>query len=344
MSASDLATTTTEIVLDQYRKDHGVAPSACLRTQQVPSQSLAPGEARVRNDFMQITAVMADLMTEHPGLPMPPYELGMPLWGGATGTVIESTTEHLPVDTVVTHMNGWRGETVGAAQSFWPVPIDVLPGAEYVLNQGVTAYHGIVDVAQVHEGDVVFITGAAGGVGSLAGQIAKARGAKTVIGSAGTAEKAAYLVDELGFDAAINYRDGDILEQLRVHAPDGIDVFFDTVGGEQFEAAVQAAAAGARFALCGALAGQIDGGNGGSPRLDIMTAIVKQLVIMPFSTYHTPDQIQAWNEHYGQWLSEGKIVFPHTIVEGGLEAAPRALDALLAGKFRGNVVIRLSRR
>ncbi|GAA1116567.1 zinc-binding dehydrogenase [Arthrobacter flavus] len=238
-------------------------------------------------------------------------------------------------------MNGWREELTGPANTFYPVPVEVLPGAEYVLNQGVTAYHGMVDIAEVGEGDVVFVTGAAGGVGSLAGQIAKARGAKTVIGSAGSAEKVKYLVEELGFDAGINYRDGLVQEQLAEFAPEGINVFFDTVGGSQFEAAVQAAAPDARFALCGTLAGQIDGGNAGSPRLDIMTAIVKQLTIRPFSTFHTPEQLQAWGTHYGQWLAEGKMVFPHTIIDGGLEAAPAALDALLKGRYRGNVLVRM---
>ena len=336
------ATQTTDyITLSQYRAAPSVRPSDCLRVDSAPIETLAQGQVRVRNDFMQIAAAMADLMAEHPGLPMPAYRVDAPLWGGATGTVIESASA-LPVGTVVSHTNGWRNETVGAADSFWPVPMDVLPGAEYALNQGVTAYHGVVDIARVTEGDVVFVSGAAGGVGSLAGQIAKLCGAAMVIGSAGTDEKAAYLVEELGFDAALNYRRGGLVEQLRALAPNGIDVFFDTVGGDHFEAAVHAAAPGARFALCGTLAGQIDGGHGGHPRLDIMTAIVKQLEIRPFSTHHTHDQIQAWNEHYGMWLSQRKIVFPHTIVEGGLTAAPGALDRLLRGEYRGNVVVRLA--
>ncbi|TFD51001.1 hypothetical protein E3T55_08085, partial [Cryobacterium frigoriphilum] len=163
-----LATTTEEIVLNQYRTDHTVSPSHCLTMQTIDTARLEPGQVRVRNDFLQITAVMADLMTEHPGLPMPPYLLGTPLWGGAVGTVTESAAD-LQVGSVVTHMSGWREETVAAAETFWPVPIEVLPGAEYVLNQGVTAHHGIVDIAQVRAGDMVFVSGAAGGVGSLAG-------------------------------------------------------------------------------------------------------------------------------------------------------------------------------
>ena len=163
-----------------------------------------------------------------------------------------------------------------------------------------------------------------------------------VIGSAGSTEKAEYLVEELGFDSAINYRDGQITEQLAELAPGGIDVFFDTVGGPQFEAAVRAAAPHARFALCGALAGQIDGGDGGFPRLDIMTAIVKQLSIRPFSTLHTPEQVSVWETRYGRWLADGKLVFPHTVIDGGLDAAPAALDALLQGRYRGNVLIRMA--
>lgn len=332
--------TVREAVLTQHRAGLGTPPSECLSIQHLGRSVLDPGEVRVRNDFMQVTAVMADLMTEDPGLPMPSYPVGEPLWGGAVGTVIESASD-LPVGTVVQHMNGWREEFTAPAFSVYPVPVEVLPGAEYVLNQGVTAYHGMVDIAAVGEGDVVFVSGAAGGVGSLAGQIAKALGAKTVIGSAGSAEKVKYLVEELGFDAGINYRDGLVEEQLAELAPEGIDVFFDTVGGAQFEAAVQAAAPNARFALCGALAGQIGGGTAGSPRLDIMTAIIKQLIIRPFSTFHTPEQLAAWGTHYGQWLADGKIVFPHTIIDGGLEAAPAVLDALLKGKYRGNVLVRM---
>jgi NADPH-dependent curcumin reductase CurA len=332
--------TTREAVLSKRRPGPDLLPSSCVSIRESARVPLQAGQVRVCNEFMQIAAVMADLMGEDPGLPMPAYSLNEPLWGAAVGTVSESSAD-LPVGTVVQHMSGWQEECVDQAAAFYPVPVEYLPGREYVLNQGVTAYHGMVDIAGVREGDVVFVSGAAGGVGSLAGQIAKARGAAKVIGSAGSAGKVRYLIDGLGFDAGINYKDSSLQEQLAYLAPEGIDVFFDTVGGDQFEAAVQAAAPGARFALCGALAGQIDGGNEGSPRLDLMTAIVKQLVIRPFSTHHTPEQLAAWGSHYGQWLAEGKIVFPHTIIDGGLEAAPDALDGLLQGRYRGNVLIRL---
>ncbi|KPG80262.1 alcohol dehydrogenase [Frigoribacterium sp. RIT-PI-h] len=328
-------------MLHRHRGDLGTSPSSCTTTRTTVVRPLDDGEVRVRNSFVQVTAVMADLMAENTGLPMPGYLLGAPLWGGAIGTVIETASTALPVGTVVSHMSGWREESVGLSETFWPVSESMVRHPEQVLNQGVTAYHGMVDIARVGLGDVVFVTGAAGGVGSLAGQIAKARGAAQVIGSAGTDEKAEYLVEELGFDAAVNYRRGDVLDRLRDLAPDGIDVLFDTVGGSQFEDAVQAAAPRARMALCGALAGQVTGGHAGHPHLDLMTAIVKELEIRPFSTGHTPDQLQAWHEHAAQWHGEGLLVFPHTIVPGGLDAAPGALDDLLRGAFRGAVLVQL---
>ncbi|WP_235425969.1 MDR family NADP-dependent oxidoreductase [Clavibacter michiganensis] len=340
MTATTPTPTTDQVVLARHRDDTRDAPSASLAIRAVAVRPISDGEVRVRNDSMQVTAVMADLMRSAPGLPMPAYALEQPLWGGAVGTVVESRAD-MPVGTVVTHMSGWRAEVVGVASSFRPVDVDRLPSAEHVLNQGVTAYHGMVDVARVGPGDVVLVTGAAGGVGSLAGQIARARGASTVIGSTGSGAKAAWLVEELGFDAAIDHRREDVRARLRELAPDGIDVLFDTVAGPQFEAAVEAAAPGARFALCGALAGQVGRGQGGMPRLDVMTAIVKQLEIRPFSTHHTAEQVRAWEERYAAWLWEGRIAFPRTIVEGGLAAAPGALDGLLRGEHRGNVIVRL---
>ncbi|WP_163513723.1 MDR family NADP-dependent oxidoreductase [Fodinicola acaciae] len=298
------------------------------------------GDVRVRTTYLQIPAVTADLMRADPGLPMPGFRIGEPIWGPGVGMVVESRDERLPVGTSVLHRKGWQDEVVVTADEVYPVHPS-LPEPYFALNQGVTAYHGMVDIAEIRAGDVVFVSGAAGGVGSLAGQIARNLGAATVIGSAGSAQKVRYLVEELGFDAAINYRDGDLAGQLVKIAPDGIDVFYDNTGGEAFEAAVKVAAHGARFALCGAVSGQLDGGDGAYPRLDVMTAIVKELVIKPFCTPHTPDQVAAWYAHYGRWLAEGKLVYPRTVVDGNVEDAPKVLDDMLAGRYRGNVLLRI---
>jgi NADPH-dependent curcumin reductase CurA len=302
----------------------------------------AEGEVLVRHDHLQLWAVMRDLMTPAPVLPMPPYRVGERLWGPAVGTVVTSrSTGLLPGDTVFT-LAGWTEYSVGPAAHYTRLDTALYPRPEHFLTQGPTAYHGMVDIARVGEGDVVFVSGAAGAVGSLAGQIARCRGARRVIGSTGSREKADYLVGELGYDAAFDYHEGPVADRLRELAPTGIDVFFDNVGGAQFEAAVQVAAPNARFALCGALSGQLGPAEGAFPRLDLLGAIVKQISLRAFATRHTPEQMAAWYTHSSRWLREKKLVLAQTVLDGGIPAVPGILIALLDGAYRGNVAVRLN--
>ncbi|MFD5118836.1 zinc-binding dehydrogenase [Streptomyces sp. NPDC058385] len=341
MTAQTLPATGKEVRLARYVVNQPAKDD--FEVVEVDVTEPTSGNVLVRNLYLQVTAVMRDLMTEDPGLPMmPAYKVGERPWGGAVGVVVASQSPDLAVGDTVQHMDGWTEYSTGPAGQYFKVDPSWYPGPEYFLNQGITAYHGMADVAEVGEDDVVFVSNAAGGVGSLAGQIAKARGAKRVIGSAGSAEKVEYLTKELGYDAAFNYKDGPVVDQLRELAPDGINVFFDLVGGEQFEAAVQASAQGARLVLGGAVSAQTGNAEGAFPKLDIMAGIIRQIVIKPFSTYHTPEQIQAWNQHFAQWLQEGKIVLPYTVVEGGVDAAPEALTALLGGAYKGNVLVKIS--
>ncbi|MEU3557709.1 MDR family NADP-dependent oxidoreductase [Streptomyces fragilis] len=300
-----------------------------------------PGEVVVRNDWMTLGSVARDQMNPATKLPIPIFQPGVAMWGRTVGTVVASNSDLLAVGDLVEHFLGWREYATGDAHGFFKRDRALLPGPEYYLSQGPTAWHGMVGTAGVGEGDTVFVSGATNGVGALAGQIAKLRGAKRVIGSTGSKEKIDFLVDELGFDAAFDYHEGPVAEQLAELAPDGLDVVFDNVGGEQFEAAVQVAARGARFALCGALAGQ-HGGDGGSPRLPLMQAITKDLTLRGFATLHTPDQIEEWNARFGPWLAEGRIVFPHTVVEGGTAALPEAFLGLLERRYSGTVLVRMS--
>lgn len=301
----------------------------------------ADGEVVVRMDYLGVAAAYQDLMRTDSQLPLPPYRVGGRVGGGETGTVVRSNSPRLAVGDVVQSMTGWCEYAVGPADGFYKVDARYFPDSSYFLGQGPTAYYGMADIARVGEGDVVFVSGAAGGVGSLAGQIAKCRGAAKVIGSAGSRAKVDYLVQELGYDAAFVYHDGPVVDQLRKLAPDGINVFFDNVGGEQFEAAVEVAAPHARFALCGALSIQ-NGARDAFPRLDLMTAITRHLELRPFACYHTPEQIGAWFQHFGTWLAEGRFVFPQTVVEGGIEQAPQTLVDLLKGVHRGNVSVSLA--
>lgn len=301
-----------------------------------------PGQVLVRNEYMTLAAAFLDQMTPDTTIPIPVFQLGQPMWGRTVGTVVRSNSPDLAAGDLVEHFNGWRDYAVGAAAEFHKRDRELLPSPEYFLSQGPTAWRGMVEMAGVGEGDVVFVSGATSGVGSLAGQIAKARGAKRVIGSTGSKSKAEYLLKECGFDAVFDYHDGPVVDQLRELAPEGINVFFDNVGGEQFEAAVAVAASFARFALCGALAGQFGQGNGGRPALDLVAAIPKQLTLRPFATYHTPEQIADWNKQFSAWLQDGSITFPHTVVSGTVADLPANFIALLDRKFSGNVAAKLS--
>lgn len=327
-------TTTLEVRLaarptDDITVDHFSVVETALRPP-------GPGEVQVRNEWMALTHVMSKLlrMEYTPEMPFATRP-GDALTSGTVGTVIASESADLPVGSLVAHGYGWRGHVTAAATDFALLERDLLPGSQYFLNAGPTAWRGMVEVAKVRAGDTVFVSGAAGAVGSLAGQIARCLGAKRVIGSAGSAVKVDYLVKELGFSAAFDYHDGPVLDQLTALAPDGIDVFFDNVSGEQFEAAVQVAVPGARFALCGALSGR-------NPVLDLGPLGTRDLTIQGFSSSYDPADTQAWTEQFGVWLREGSIVFPHTVVTGGPAAAPHALVSLLDGAYTGTVLVALS--
>ncbi|WP_188191391.1 MDR family NADP-dependent oxidoreductase [Nonomuraea sp. SYSU D8015] len=297
------------------------------------------GEFLVRNDWMLLSVVMRDLMEAepHPELPMSGYQVGEPPWAPTVGTVVRSNSPEYAVGDLVRHTYGFREHVVGDAGdwAFTKLDPDLLPGPHYHLNQGPTAWRGMVELAGAGEGDTVFVSAATSGVGSVAGQIARCRGAARVIGSTGSKDKIGYLVDELGFDAAFDYHDGPVAERLAELAPDGIDVFFDNVAGEQFEAALRLAAPNARFVLCGGLSGR-------NPTLDLEPAVLRDVTFRGFTTSYEPESYAAWTEHYSRWLREGRFVFPHTVVEGGIAEVPRALVAQLRGAYRGTALVKLS--
>ncbi|GAB3985718.1 NADP-dependent oxidoreductase [Actinoallomurus acanthiterrae] len=298
------------------------------------------GEVVVRTDQVGLAATYLELMRADCTLPVPAWQPGRRVGVAAIGTVVRSDSPELAVGDLVQSMTGWSEYSAGPAAQY--TKLDPIADPGHYLGQGPTAYYGMADVAGVGEGDVVFVSGAAGGVGSLAGQIAKCRGAARVIGSAGSPAKVDYLVNELGYDAAFDYHDGSPADRLRELAPEGISVFFDVVGGEQYQAALQAARAGARFALCGSLSSQLGDAADRFPKPDPAAAQARGIELLPFSCYHTPDQIAAWREHFSTWLGEGRFVYPQTVVKGEVEDVPEAFLSLLQGSYRGNVSVRLS--
>ncbi|WP_433258357.1 zinc-binding dehydrogenase [Streptosporangium sp. CA-135522] len=298
------------------------------------------GEVVVRTDQIGLAATYLELMRADCTIPVPAWQPGQRVGVAAIGTVVRSDSPELAVGDLVQSMTGWSEYSAGPATQY--TKLDPIADPGYYLGQGPTAYYGMADVAGVGENDVVFVSGAAGGIGSLAGQIAKCLGAARVIGSAGSPAKVDYLVNELGYDAAFDYRDGSAADRLRELAPEGISVFFDVVGGDQYQAALQAARPGARFALCGSLSSQLGDAAERFPKPDHAAAQARGIELLPFSCYHTPDQIAAWREHFSTWLGEGRFVYPQTVIKGEIEDVPQAFLSLLQGSYRGNVSVRLS--
>jgi NADPH-dependent curcumin reductase CurA len=300
-----------------------------------------PGRLVVRNRWLSVDPYMRGRMNDVKSY-VPPFQLGEPMDGAAIGTVVESADDAVPVGTTVIHMSGWREYAEVSARAVRPVDPAVAPEQAYlgVLGgTGLTAYIGLTEIAPVKEGDVVFVSGAAGAVGSVAGQIARQLGAVKVIGSAGGPQKAARLTEDFGFDAAVDYRLGDIEGQLKALAPEGIDVYFDNVGGEQLRAAIARANVGARIALCGAIS-QYNATTPVAGPDNLALAIGKRLTLRGFIVTDHLAAGPAWAERAAGWLAEGRLRAEETVVEG-IDEAVGAFLGLLRGANTGKMLIRI---
>jgi hypothetical protein len=300
-----------------------------------------PGEGQLllRNRVMSVDPAMRGRMDDAPSY-LPPYRLGKAMDGGAVGEVVTSTVEGFAPGDFVVHYAGWREYAVTGADHVVKVDPQAAPLGAYlgVLGMpGLTAYAGLVDVAKMSEGDTVFVSGAAGAVGSLVGQIAKLRGAARVIGSAGSADKVRYLTEELGFDAAFNYKDGPVREQLRAAAPDGIDVYFDNVGGEHLEAALGEAKLHARIAVCGMISLYNATEPPAAPR-NLAQLIKKRLTVQGFLVMDYAHLNEQFQREVGGWLREGKISYRETTVDG-LRNAPQAFLDMMRGANTGKMLV-----
>ena len=302
-----------------------------------------PGQVVVRNLFMSVDPYMRGRMDDKKSY-LPPFAVGEPLDGGAVGEVVASRSDQVPVGAIVLHALGWREHALFGADRVRVVDPAAAPTLSAYLGvlgmTGLTAYVGLLDMAKFQPGDTVFVSGAAGAVGSVAGQIARLRGAKRVIGSAGSAAKVAHLIDDLGFDAAFNYKDGPVAGQLRAAAPDGIDVYFDNVGGDHLEAAIGSLRKYGRVAMCGAIAQYNDTEPPAAPR-NLAGAIGKELSLRGFIVGNHFDRIPEFGAEMGTWLREGLIAWQETVVDG-IENAPAAFLGLLRGENTGKMVIRLT--
>ncbi|WP_327319188.1 NADP-dependent oxidoreductase [Streptomyces sp. NBC_01235] len=306
---------------------------------EAPVPAPAPGQVLVRNLFMSLDPAMVLLASGEPGLPMPRYELGEVLHGDAVGEVTVSADPSLAEGDLVVHRLGWREYAVAPAGALRRVDRAAYPSPSLHLGFGLVAYVGLMEVAQLRPGDTVFVSSAAGATGSMAGQIARLKGAVRVIGSAGTREKVAHLTGRLGFDAAFDHHDGPVVDRLREAAPDGIDVYFDNVGGEQLRAAVEVMNPHGRIAVCGALNRQ-SGGRPDTGPGDLLPLLTKRLTLRGFTLSDHLDRAAEFGEQFRGWLRDGAIRYDETVIDG-LAHAPRALLDLVRGAHTGKTVVRL---
>ncbi|MER7669926.1 NADP-dependent oxidoreductase [Kitasatospora sp. NPDC096128] len=334
--------TTARVVRLATRPDGLPAPEHFALAEE-PLPAPGPGEVLVRNKaFLVFPGLRTLIGGGGTGLPVPHIAPGDALFGPALGEVLAAPADGpLRPGDLVTHLSGWRDRLVADAAHFSPVPAD-FPDPLALLSSP-AGYGGLTRTAGLRPGDVVLVTGAAGGVGSLAGQIARLLGAGRVIGTTRSPAKAKRLTAELGYDAALVPGERPLAEQLAEAAPDGVDVVLDLVGGDQLTAAVNAARRGARIAVVGALAGQLDPTTPGGDApvvIDAFRVCTLGLTLRGFTGVDHPELNAEWQEHLAGWLRAGEITFPLTSVTG-IDQAPHALVRLFTGDTFGATVVEL---
>jgi NADPH-dependent curcumin reductase CurA len=311
------------------RRPHGepVADDFELATREL---SPAEGKLLVRNRYMSVDPYMRGRMSDRKSY-VPPFELGKAMQGGAVGELEDGS--------LVLHGRGWREHALvgeGEARRI-DVPDGISPSAFLgaLGMPGMTAWVGLTEIAPIREGETVFISAATGAVGSVAGQLAKARGCR-VIGSAGGPEKVRFAMEELGYDAVFDYRTDDPREALA----EGIDVYFDNVGGTQLEAAIGAMRKGGRIAVCGAVSQYNATELPPGPR-NLFMLVGKRINMRGFIVGDHEARAGEFQEEVGGLIASGRLKLAETVVEGGIEAAPGAFMDMLRGRYLGKVVVAL---
>lgn len=308
---------------------------------------LQPGQVRVANEFISVDPYMRGRMRAGRSY-VQPYALGETITGAAVGRVVQSAAEDLPEGTAVLHQHGWTDAVQDDASTFQAVPeLDGLPLSLYLglLGMpGLTAYAGLTRIARLREGEALFVSGAAGAVGTAVGQIARQLGVGRLIGSAGSAEKVELLTGKFGFDVALNYRDAPIREQLvQAVGGDGVDVFYDNVGGDHLQAALEVMNDFGRLALCGAISGYNATERPAGPD-NMGTMVTRRLRMQGFIVHEAvadhPGVAEEFRGRMSGWLTAGDVTYEETAAEGFEHTVDAFLDMMRGGNT-GKMVVKL---
>jgi NADPH-dependent curcumin reductase CurA len=308
---------------------------------EVAIPEVGQGQILVQNIYMSVDPYMRGRMYDRPSY-VPPFQVGKPLEGGSVGRVIESKNDQFKAGDVVLNMLGWREYFVTDGQGLVKIDPAIAPIQAYLGTMGMpglTAYIGLLHVGHLKEGETVFVSAAAGAVGSAVCQIAKLKGSH-VVGSAGSDEKVAWLLNEVGVDAAFNYKKvEDIVAAVGKNCPQGIDVYFENVGGVHLEAALEHMNTRGRIVMCG----MISIYNASKPLpgpTNLFYVTTKRLSMQGFIVIDHLDKLQQFYTDMGRWMAEGKIQWKETVVEG-LENAPSAFLGLFEGENLGKMLVKV---
>src|ERR1700691_5904878 len=320
----------------------GMVDESTVRLEEADVPEPGSGEALAQVRYVSIDPTIRTWMDDAPGY-LPPIGIGEVVRSGGIAEVLSSDSELYAPGDLLFGMTGWQDYVIADAgeRALQKLPPGVSPTAALgVLGiTGMTAYFGMTDVGRVKEDDVVVVSGAAGATGSVAGQIAKLKGAAKVVGIAGGPQKCAWIVDELGFDAAIDYKNEDVAERLRECCPDGIDLYFDNVGGEILNACLARLALRGRIVLCGAISSYNARDRATGPS-NYAALIIPRGRMEGFLILDYFDRFPQAQAELAGWLAAGQLKAAEHIVEG-LERAPEALNLLFTGGNTGKVIVRV---
>ncbi|MEU0370918.1 NADP-dependent oxidoreductase [Streptomyces sp. NPDC006283] len=307
-----------------------------------PVEAPGPGQFAGRTRVISLDPAMRGWLDDRPSY-LPPVGLGEVM---RAGSVIEVTASNHPGFQPGDHVVGTFGvqeQVVSDGKGALKIDTSLAPPSTYLgaLGMpGMTAYFGLLDVGALKDGETVVVSGAAGAVGTMVGQIAKVKGCR-VIGIAGGPEKCALLTDELGFDAAIDYRAGDVKRALREHTPDGIDVYFDNVGGDILEAALTRLAMNARVVICGAIS-QYNNATPVKGPSNYLSLLVRRARMEGFVVFDYAKRYAQAAQEIAGWIGEGRLKVKEHVVKGTVDDFPETLQMLFRGDNVGKLVLELA--
>lgn len=314
-----------------------------LASAPMPTPDTGAGEVLIKTLMLSFDPAMRGWMDDKPSY-LPPVAIGEPMRASGIGQVIESENPELPVGTLVQGLIGWQEFLVAGPNSLFPptaLPAGTPPNIALSIMgaTSLTAYFGLLRIGEPQPGETVVVSGAAGATGSAAAQIAKIKGCR-VIGIAGGKEKCDWLLNAAGIDAVIDYKNQSINDELARLCPDGINVFFDNVGGETLEAAIENAADYARFVLCGSISNYNDDTPKPGPA-NMFSLISKRIKMQGFIMFDYMEEVDAAMADLVQWLTDGKLQWREDIQEG-FDNIPKTFLRLFEGSNQGKQLLKLA--